>query len=89
MADEVLDRPEVDELYAAEPSDFVTARAAAVKALKAAGDKDAAAVVAKLKKPTRVAWAINQVARRAGDRIGELRAAGADLRERQAEALAG
>ena len=86
MAD-VLERPEVDELYAADPAEFVAARNALVKQLKADGDKEGAAAIGALQKPTKVAWAINQVVRQDPGRIAELRAAGEELRDRQAEAL--
>jgi hypothetical protein len=54
---------EVDDLYTVPPEEFVAARNALVKQLKAAGQKAEAAVVAKLKRPSAVAWALNQVAR--------------------------
>lgn len=87
--DEVIDRSEVDALYALDPSEFVAARDALAKDLKAAGDQDAAAGVKSLKKPTKAAWAINQVARSHPDDVAALLDAGATLRERQAAALSG
>ncbi len=52
-----------DPLYALPPAEFVAARAALAKELRAAGDKDVAAVVAKLRRPSPTAYALNQVAR--------------------------
>ncbi|MBA2280587.1 MAG: hypothetical protein H0W25_05030, partial [Acidimicrobiia bacterium] len=52
-----------DDLYTVEPGTFIAARHARVKELKAAGQKQDAAVVAKLRRPTPGAWALNQVAR--------------------------
>ncbi|QGG95776.1 hypothetical protein [Actinomarinicola tropica] len=89
MADDVRDRPDVDALYALDPSEFVAARNALVKELKASGEKDVAAEVGRLKKPSKLAWAVNSVARAEPDLIEELREAGAELRDRQDEALAG
>lgn len=87
--DEVLDRPEVDALYALDPHEFVSARDALSKELKAEGDSDAARIVKALKRPTKVAWALNQVAREHADEVAALLDAGARLRDRQAEALSG
>ena len=52
----------MDELLATPPEDFVAARNGLVKALKAAGQKDAAASVAELRKPNRLVWALDQLA---------------------------
>ena len=85
----MLDRPEVDALYDLDPSEFVAARDRVAKELKAAGDAEGAAAVKALKRPTKVAWAVNQIVRGRPDQVDELLAAGADLRERQADALSG
>lgn len=53
----------IDALFAGPPDEFVAARDALAKALKAEGDKDAAAEVKALRRPTTAAWAVNQVAR--------------------------
>lgn len=71
--------PSLDDLYAAEPEEFVAARNALAKQLKAAGDKDTAAEVAKLRRPPVSAWALNQVARSRPDEIEALMTAAADL----------
>lgn len=55
----------IDALFARGPEEFVIARDALVKELKATGDKDGAAEVKALRRPTVAAWAVNQVARSA------------------------
>jgi hypothetical protein len=70
----------VDRLYGVPLEDFVAERGAAAKALRKAGEKEAAAQVAKLPKPSQVAWTANQLARHGAD---ELLAAGEALREAQ------
>ena len=62
----------VDELYAMAPGDFVAARNALAKQMKADGGRDEAAAVAKLKKPSVVAWALNQAVRADRDQVGAL-----------------
>ena len=47
----------IDELYGLPLEDFVAQRDALAKRLRADGDRDAAAAVKKLPKPTRAAWA--------------------------------
>jgi cell division septum initiation protein DivIVA len=54
----------LDGLYAAPLDDFVRQRRDAVAALRAAGEVAAARLVATAAKPSRTAWALNQVARR-------------------------
>ena len=85
----MFDRDEVDALYLLDPAEFVAARDALAKELKAAGDADAARDVKALKRPTKAAWAINQVARSHVDEMTDLLDAGSALRARQAEALSG
>jgi hypothetical protein len=79
----------VDELYGLDPNDFVAARNELVKRLKKAGDKALAAEVAKLKRPTPAAWAVNQLARLHRDEVEELVRLGEVLRDAQDRALAG
>lgn len=79
----------VDELYGLDPSDFVAARNDLVKRLKKEGDKALAGEVAKLKRPTPAAWAVNQLARRHREDLKELVRLGEALRDAQDRALAG
>jgi hypothetical protein len=62
----------VDELYALAPGEFVGARNALAKQMKADGRRDDAAVVAKLRKPSVVAWALNQAVRDAPDSLAAM-----------------
>jgi hypothetical protein len=78
-----------EDLYGLPLEEFTPARDALAKELKAAGHKDEAAEVKSLRKPSVAAWALNRVAREHADAIDGLRAAGADLREAQEEAMSG
>src|SRR4051812_19031261 len=78
---------EADRLYGLPLEEFTAERDAAAKALRKAGDRDAAAVLAKLPKPTPAAWAANQIARMEPDIRDEFLAAGEALREAQEAAL--
>ena len=69
-----------DRLYGLPLEDFIAERDATAKALRKDGDKEAAAAVAKLPKPSQVAWVANQLGR-AG--AGDLLAAGDAMREAQ------
>jgi hypothetical protein len=71
---------EADALFDVPPDEFVAARNALAKELRAAGERDVAAVVAKLKRPTATAHALNQVARRQPDLVDTALAARAALR---------
>ena len=55
------DESVVDQLYGLPLEEFTKARDAEARRLRAEGDKDAAAAVKALEKPTKAAWAINQV----------------------------
>src|SRR3954470_17169884 len=80
---------EADRLYGLPLEQFTAERDAAAKALRKAGDREAAAVLAKLQKPTAAAWAANQIARTEPDVRDEFLAAGAALREAQEATLSG
>lgn len=62
-------RAAVQQLYAAGLGEFTAARAALVAEAKAAGEKDLAAQVGALRKPTVAAWALNQAVRDLPDEI--------------------
>ncbi len=76
-------------LYAVVPDQFVAARDALVRRLRAGGDKAEAARVAKLRRPPPTTWALNQVARHAPALIDDLLGAGAVLRSAMERALRG
>lgn len=78
-----------DDLYEVPPDEFVAARNALAKQLRADGRKDEAAVVAKLRRPSVGAWALNQVARSSPDVVDAAIAAGAQLRAATEATVAG
>jgi hypothetical protein len=78
-----------DELYALDPNDFVAARNDLAKRLRKEGDKARAGEVAKLRRPTPAAWAVNQLVRRHRGDVEELVGLGEALRDAQDRALAG
>src|SRR4051812_44675301 len=77
------------DLYGLPLEEFTPARDAAARALRKAGDRETAARVAKLPKPTPAAWAANQVAREQPGMIEALLDAGAALRAAQDAAMSG
>lgn len=79
----------VDDLYGLPLDEFTAARNALAKELTREGDKATAADVKKLPKPSKVAWALNQIARRQPDEVDLLLRVGARLREAQRRALEG
>lgn len=89
MPVDVCDVPGVDALYDRDPSDFTKARDELVKQLREAGEREAAAAVKKLRRPTVVAWAVNQVARRDRSDVEELIDLGSRMRQEQASLLEG
>jgi hypothetical protein len=78
-----------DDLYGLPLERFVPERAALAKELRGAGRRDEAADVAKLRKPSAAAWAVNQLVRTQRDATHELFAAGDAVRAAQADVLAG
>lgn len=80
---------ELDNLYAALPTDFTRARNDLAQRLKQAGQVDAAAGVKQLRRPTVPLWAVNQLARRHPDDVRALLDAGERLRVAQQAALRG
>ncbi|MGN9840522.1 hypothetical protein ACTMTI_20585 [Nonomuraea sp. H19] len=85
--DEVADR-----LYALPPPEFTAAREAEARAAKDAGDAGLSRDIAKLRKPTVSAWAVNRIAREHPEELAELLDVGERLRaawqEQDADALA-
>lgn len=62
----------VERLYSLPLEEFTARRNALAKELKESGDKDAAASIKKLAKPTLSAWVVNQLARREPELMQEL-----------------
>ena len=87
MADPVEDV--AGRLYSLPLEDFTRERDAAARELRKAKERDAAAVVAKLPKPTQAAWAANALAREHRDLVDDLLAAADELRAAQEAAVAG
>ena len=84
-----MDAMDSDQLYGLPLDQFVPERAALVKALRADGDREQAAEVAALRKPSVAAWAVNQLVRTQRRAVDDLFAAGDTLRDVQAEVMAG
>ncbi len=80
---------DVDELYGLPLERFVPERTALARALRAGGQRDEAADVAALRKPSVAAWAVNQLVRTQRRALDDLFGAGDALRETQSELLAG
>jgi hypothetical protein len=72
-----------DELYGLVPAEFRAVRDERVSQARAAGDRDLAGAIAKLRKPTVSAWLVNQLAREATGELTSLVELGEALREAQ------
>jgi hypothetical protein len=79
----------IDRLYGAELAEFVPERTRLAKELRAEGRREEAEQVAKLRKPTVAAWAVNQLTRQQRRDVDLLLDAGHRLREAQAGVLRG
>jgi hypothetical protein len=79
----------VAQLYGLPLNDFVPGRDALARELRREGEKEHAAEVARLKRPSVAAWAVNQLARRNRKELDLLLDAGHRLRTGQEEALKG
>jgi hypothetical protein len=77
MAD--IPEHEIVALLAEPPDRFVEARTSRVKELKAAGQKDVAAELAKVRKPSRIVWAVGELGRRHPDEAADAVEVAADL----------
>ncbi|MGD0685043.1 MAG: hypothetical protein ABSA03_07970 [Streptosporangiaceae bacterium] len=73
----------VAELYSCDPGEFVERRGVLAARARAAGDAPAAKRIAGLRKPTRSAWVLNQLARSAPDAATEVAGLGEELRAAQ------
>ena len=80
---------EIAELYALGPGEFVAARNVLAKHMKSEGEKDGSAVVAKLSRPTIVAWALNRSARQDPERVAQLIEAASRVARAQTDLMAG
>lgn len=73
------------DLYGLAPADFVAARADRAAAAKQSGDKQLAAAIGKLRKPTLTAWAANLLSRAAPEDVAALLRLAAALAAAQRE----
>ncbi len=80
---------DADDLYGLAPERFVPERDAVVKALRADGRRALAADVARLRRPSAAAWAVNQLVRGHDQALAELFDAGDALRQAQRDVIAG
>ena len=78
-----------DHLYSVDLEAFVPERTRVARELRDAGDRSAAEQVAKLKKPTVAAWALNQLARQRRRDVDLLLDAGHRLRQAQEGVVSG
>ncbi|MFN2557022.1 MAG: hypothetical protein ABR592_09145 [Nitriliruptorales bacterium] len=76
-------------LYAAPLEEFVAERDALARTLRERGEREAAAAVKALRKPTVTAWALNQLSRRQPRKLGRLLEAADRLGQAQSEAISG
>jgi hypothetical protein len=78
-----------DDLFGLPLDRFVPERTALARALRSQGRRDEAAEVARARKPSVAAWAVNQLVRTQGQDIAQLFEAGDAAREAQDEVLSG
>jgi len=74
-------REAIDELYSADPDEFMQRRGELAAAAKKSGGTAAGKQIAALRKPTRSAYAVNRLARADPDKIEDLLDLGSQLRE--------
>ena len=77
-----------DELYGLDPAEFTAGRDERARQARAAGEKDFAEAIKKLRRPTVSASLVNRLVREAADQVDDLLDLGESLREAQ-QALAG
>ncbi|MFC9999294.1 hypothetical protein [Nocardia sp. NPDC127526] len=71
------------ELYGVPPGEFVAVRTERAQQARDGGDKALATAIGTLRRPTVAAWAVNLLAREAGEDVGALLEVGDALREAQ------
>jgi hypothetical protein len=87
--DPPVELPTLRQLYTTPPAQFVASRNQLVKERKAAKDKDGAAALGKLRKPSLADWALNVVAADHADDVAAFLSAAGDVRDAQAAAIEG
>ena len=73
----------IAELYSCDPGEFIERRSGLTARARAAGDAALAKQIARLRKPTRSAWILNQLVRSAPDVTSQLAMLGDELRAAQ------
>ncbi|MEP7019589.1 MAG: hypothetical protein ABI808_02985 [Pseudonocardiales bacterium] len=76
-------RDAIDELYSADPEEFVKRRGALAGQARAAGDPTSATAITALRRPTKAAWIVNRLVRADPDVAGELAELAKKLRDAQ------
>ena len=71
------------DLYQISPEDFVERRKQLTAEARAAGDRELARQIGRLRRPTRTAWLVNSLAHRQPERLSELFELGAQLSDAQ------
>lgn len=84
MPSDAIDPDDVVALLAVPPEEFVAARTARVKELKAEGKKAEAAALGKVRKPVRLVWIVGELARRHPDVAGSAAEVAEELEDAQA-----
>lgn len=79
----------LDDLYGESPATFTAKRDALAKRLKADGDGDASARLKAQRRPTQIAYVLNQLARKHADDLADLVDVGRELARAQRKALRG
>lgn len=79
----------LDELYGVSPDDFMARRSALRDRLREAGESDAAKELARARRPTTAAWALNQLAREHSELVEDVLDQTRELEAAQAGALPG
>ena len=80
---------DLDDLYGLPLDRFIPERATLARELRSGGEREQAAVVAALRKPSVAAWAVNQLTRTQRREVDRLWAAGDALRDVQTSVLGG
>lgn len=85
----MTDASDLDRLYGLPLAEFTPARDQLVTELRDRGDREAAAEVKKLRRPTLAAWVVNQLVRQKKKEIQEVLSVGEDVRAAQGAAMSG
>jgi hypothetical protein len=83
MADSSDLRSVADELYGLSPEEFTAARTAAERRARSSGDRELAAAVKALRRPTLSAWAVNRLVRERSELVTQVVGLGESLRQAQ------